>query len=472
MRVLVVEDNEDHAELLTEELNRRIVGIDVVVARSRDSAIAALDGFFDFVICDLRIPTVDNGLDTAVEHGVDVERFITESRKGTPCMFFSAYGAEILLERHVIPFADQQDPFASGHPMPMLQTRDKRDLSECVDIVRVLSEEVEALEAVQISLSEGSTLSPPQERLVRLTARSAGARFLIVEDLGGLSSARTVKLAGTPVPGAPAVIRAVVKMDTLGNIDREESGFQSMARIVDPSVMATEMQAIKVGAAGYGAVAYSLATDHSSFFSLCAQNETKALAALEVLRQRLDSRLEGAQPVTTSVSDIRRLVLSDEEASDLWPPDIGVAREVVESARVQSRNCLLHGDLHGANVLVDSTGHPLLIDFGSVREGPASFDPLLLEMSFLFHPYGRRLLPRDVGLINIDWTDGDAYCASSPSPRVAASCRAWATDTGGSTEEILAVGYSWALRQLRYEYGDHDLALAILRQTAVRLTTS
>jgi hypothetical protein len=170
-----------------------------------------------------------------------------------------------------------------------------------------------------------------------------------------------------------------------------------------------------------------------------------------------------------TVAEIRRLFVSDEQAQDLFPKDLGLDFAAVEAKRVRINRCVLHNDLHGSNVLIADDGHPLLIDFSSVGEGPASVDPILLEMSLVFHPYGRRVLPSGNELLEVDWTDNDGYCAILPAPDLGAFCREWAYETAGSEGEVLAVAYGWALRQLMYPESNHPLARRIIQSCASRL---
>ena len=45
---------------------------------------------------------------------------------------------------------------------------------------------------------------------------------------------------------------------------------------------------------------------------------------------------------------------------------------------------LIHGDLHGGNLLVDLKGTPWVIDYGEVRQGPFVFDLARLAAGMLF----------------------------------------------------------------------------------------
>jgi Ser/Thr protein kinase RdoA (MazF antagonist) len=81
-----------------------------------------------------------------------------------------------------------------------------------------------------------------------------------------------------------------------------------------------------------------------------------------------------------SIRDVRQRILSDdaldrilEEFSLPW------VREF-EQKSIQTKWCCIHGDLHGCNVLVKTDGLSIIIDYGDVEPGPASLDPVTLEL--------------------------------------------------------------------------------------------
>jgi aminoglycoside phosphotransferase (APT) family kinase protein len=81
---------------------------------------------------------------------------------------------------------------------------------------------------------------------------------------------------------------------------------------------------------------------------------------------------------------------------------------------------LLHGDVHGGNVIVDG-GHAWLIDWGSCRVGPAMLD-----------------------LANLISVDSDGFAVYRDS---------WARLTGTPLDpEEVARGYRWAAVQLPIQY--------------------
>ncbi|MEX2100139.1 MAG: hypothetical protein WEB19_01880, partial [Acidimicrobiia bacterium] len=130
------------------------------------------------------------------------------------------------------------------------------------------------------------------------------------------------------------------------------------------------------------------------------------------------------------------------------------------------------GDLHGLNVLVGSGGVPLLIDFGEVRHGPAATDPVVLELSALFHPDAPEVLgdwpTADQARL---WFDLESYTDGCPITAFVRACRRWASAQGvaAGDHEIAAVVYSFAMRQLKYEGTNKALALALIAAAAERL---
>lgn len=73
MRLLIVEDEEDVILDLSGRLGDLRPAIDIAVARSRSSAMEILEtDEFDFIVCDLKLPPNDGGLDTDEAHGLAV----------------------------------------------------------------------------------------------------------------------------------------------------------------------------------------------------------------------------------------------------------------------------------------------------------------------------------------------------------------------------------------------------------------
>lgn len=119
--------------------------------------------------------------------------------------------------------------------------------------------------------------------------------------------------------------------------------------------------------------------------------------------------------------------------------------------------------MHGTNILFDGANQPVLIDFGDVGAGPSCVDPVTLEFSTVFHPDAVFLgLSRKIAPALPQWPDPDAYYAKHPFPTFAKACREWAYDVAGTDLAVLAAGYAYALRQLRYDTVDKAKTLELL----------
>ncbi len=470
MRILLVEDSDDDVELVHDGLVARQQNVELVVARSRDSAVQELDArHFDLLVCDLMIPTVDGGLDTALAHGIAVYEHSQRVAAGLPAIFFSAFGSEEVLEQHVLPQVRQDSPFGRTTE-PMLQFKDKGKVGQCLDIVERFQGELAELSAIQLLIGdEEIQLEEADERLIRICARQYGARSVQLSPLsGGLSGARIFQLDGFDLDGNPR-LHVALKTEGLEVTDREVANFRRLAGLVAPGVLAPQAMVLRAGASGRGGVVYSLAADHQSLFRLIREDLPKAASAVERLAEGFAPVAAGGVGQQLSVGDMRRRVLSNGEMAEIAERLTGIDVVAVERLTVQGRAALVHGDLHGSNVLVSHSGQPLVIDFGSVQDGSASFDPIVLELSLAFHPYGRRIEP-SIGTDTGDhWVDLNRYETACAAPAYVRACRTWARLVAGSEGELLANAYAWSVRQFRYEGANHALALRIARAASIRL---
>jgi Ser/Thr protein kinase RdoA (MazF antagonist) len=84
----------------------------------------------------------------------------------------------------------------------------------------------------------------------------------------------------------------------------------------------------------------------------------------------------------------------------------------IEQLRLQALVVCIHGDLHAGNVLMNVGNRPLLIDIGDVGLGASAIDPIMLELSPLFHPAGEKLRGEWPSAENIaGWPRIDAFAA-------------------------------------------------------------
>ena len=139
-----------------------------------------------------------------------------------------------------------------------------------------------------------------------------------------------------------------------------------------------------------------------------------------------------------------------------WIPDF-------ENREVQTHWGCIHGDLHGCNVLVSSAGATVLIDYGDVGEGPASLDPVTLELSLLFHPDivdAAGAWPSNEQAKS--WGNLDAYLVDCPFPEFIRQCREWTIRIAAGNRDVAASAYSYLVRQLQYDDTDKARAIALL----------
>ena len=164
----------------------------------------------------------------------------------------------------------------------------------------------------------------------------------------------------------------------------------------------------------------------------------------------------------------------------LWDDDFGrvVAKHQLELGQIEDlsvryRQCCIHADLHGGNILVDGQGRPILIDFGEVGEGAAALDPISLDLSIFFHPASVGLGLRTAAeAALIHWGDVDAYIAAHPFPAFAKACRDWAHDVAGGDQAVRAGAYAYLVRQLKFETVDHALTTALITGLADSITSA
>jgi hypothetical protein len=113
--------------------------------------------------------------------------------------------------------------------------------------------------------------------------------------------------------------------------------------------------------------------------------------------------------------------------------------------------------------LVSNDGIPILIDYGDVANGPASVDPITLELSLFFHPDGplkNSIWP--TGETAEMWGELDSYLIGCPCPEFVRSCRNWAAEVAVGDREIAAVAYGYLVRQLKYVNVDIDRVNSLL----------
>lgn len=227
---------------------------------------------------------------------------------------------------------------------------------------------------------------------------------------------------------------------------------------------------IGLGAGRFASIFYGVVgTDVKSLFDVLV-DDPAAGAAVPVQLRADQANWHGARQVEKlRVSTIRRSLIGDVLLQGLGEELAGIDLEPVEAIQIDAARCVQHGDLHCANVLFDDVVRPMVIDYPEIGRSLASLDPVALELSTIFHrdaPH-RAGWPSEAQAEN--WCDIEQFSAGSPYEAYLRACRAWAVEIAGSEQEVWAVGYSYALRQLKYGDTDKVLARAIIRGCIARL---
>jgi CheY-like chemotaxis protein len=464
MRILLVEDKIDFAEVI-EKAIRAIDGCELSWKRSKAGALAALgEEHFDLVILDRRIPTEDEFLDDHQDHGWAVFQAITEQQPGTSVWFLTGtidadFPAEVL-NAH----GRRGDIHSCGREDALYQVFWKDKMTDCLGAVRGFRGEVQQTDGIHlVQVGTPANLRAEEVRLLKLFGRRhQGARVEVRVLQGGLSGARVFRVSVLNAAGA-VTIMSVARIGSFGDIAAEREKYRTeivkLANGAFPPVTAE----FSHGAAGFAGIFYQVVGNEvRSLFDELNANPQAAAAAAN--RLRLDQATwHGARQVEKiRVAAVRRTLIGD-VALQMHKHHLGdIDLAGVENVEIDVARCVQHCDMHCGNVLFDDSGRPMVIDYPDTGGAFASLDPVALELSTIFHKDAPDRLGWPTQAQAGQWMDLDAFCAGTAYEPFIRSCRAWAEDVAASPQEVLAVAYSYALRQLKYDDTDKALVRSII----------
>jgi CheY-like chemotaxis protein len=463
MKILIVEDDISYVKTLSSEIETAISGIEVRIAHSRASAFQELEtSEFDLILCDLKIPTVDGGLDLEIEHGLAVHGKARQTSSGTPIVFISAFGT-VLVTKKLIQQSNQEDVFGLKCGYQMIDFVEK-GIDDCIEKVTFFDNQIRALGGIEVSQGTANlSLTPFQQRILRIFARRLNGAIIHVSELGGgLSAARTLRVKVVDSHGTNRAL-SVAKLNTLDKVDDEKARFQQhVAPMLGPGACTFVSDIVRAGASKFGGIFYQLAEGYdSSLYSVLATNPTNAMIAINRLKTIMTPWRDGIQKQVT-VRAVRSAIVGDEDLQRFAEELIDIDWNAFECNSVMVRECVRHRDLHGLNVLI-KTDIPLLIDYGEVGFACGSFDPLTLGLGILFHPEARRIWGSWPSADEArQWHDLEAYVTRCPVREFIRACREWAVNDAAGNREVYANAYAYAMRQLKYSDTDHNLAKAII----------
>ena len=386
LHVLIVEDNEDFVDELRETIRILPGGSNICVAGSRDQAYEMLDDhFLDLVILDLKIPTVSGGLDADPEHGHAVFTRIRTVAPGTPIFVLTGSPAEdfisALLHNH-----QQIDIWSEGRKTDTILFLKKIDIDKCPKKLTTVAEAIDRLSDGELDRGD-MKLSLAEDRLIRIFARKfQGVRCVVSRLGGGLSGARVIRLRVTDSQGVQ-VHDSVAKLSTHSDVRRENYCYDHHVTRLAPAATPRKLAMLEFGAHKLAGVFFGLVEEgfDESGFDVACNAPQRSKPVIRNLERAMARWTAGVPETRRPGREIRQRLLTNESLNQVrrtfnldWIGDF-------EARKIQARWACSHGDLHGCNILVSQT-RVAMIDYGDIDDGPASLDPVTLELSLLFHP--------------------------------------------------------------------------------------
>ena len=462
LHVLIVEDDEDFVEELREIIENLPGDNNTRIAVSREQAYEMLkDGFLDLVILDLKLPTISGALDADPEHGHAVFNRIRVEAPGTPIFVLTGSPAEDFIGE-LLSNQQQIDIWSEGQKTGTILFLKKFDIDKCPEILMPVVQAIERLSEVELDRG-GIDLSFAEDRLIRIFARKFNGVRCVASGLGGgLSGARVIRLRVTDSQGVQ-VHDAVAKLSTLEDVRQEGDRYDNHVTRLAPVATPRKLATLEFGGHKLAGVFFGLAEGFDkSAFDIASNAPEQSESVIRNVEAAMARWIEEVPETRRSIEQIRQRVLSDESLKEVrnrfgldWIPEF-------ENRDIQARWGCSHGDLHGCNVLVSPEG-VALIDYGDVCDGPASLDPVTLELSLLFHPDAPESAdawPSAEQLMG--WGDLDTFLEGCSFAQFVRECRDWAQRAGAGAREVAASAYSYLVRQLKYGDTDKERALALL----------
>lgn len=462
MHILLVEDDDNGIQAVCELLADLPGKVRPAIARSRDSAISLLQtDFFDLMILDLKIPTSDDTGSPAPEYGFAVFGSARDIAPGMPIYLLTGSSVEQFIS-DLLKKKQEVDIWGAGK-MSTVSVHKKLNLDTFSDALRPFIEGPHLLEEVELERN-GITLSMSEDRLLRIFARRySGTRCAVWELKGGLSLARVLRVQLLNSAGG-VILHAIAKIGKFEDIHKEQYCYEQYIQRLPPGVTPRMITALEFGAKDTAAIFYSLAAEHnSSFFQFALDNPLQSEVAISAIADGLAPWREAATQGLRSIKELREIILWDEpRAAVLRDYPVAWADEFEARSAQMNWGCV-HGDFHGLNVLLTNNGSPAIIDYGDIKDGPLSLDPISLELSILFHPKGSLVdSPWPDSETSLLWGDLEQYLLGCPCPEYIRACRCWTVNVAAGKREIAAVAYVYLLRQMKFSTTNKAKAMSLL----------
>jgi len=472
MQILFVEDNFSYADTLTTVVNDKFPGVSWNVTDNSGSAEELLESnFYDLVILDLCMPSIPSGLEKNVENGQRLFYLIQQLMPGTPIYILTGSDLDSFatgLSRH----GERIRLWGAEQEFPTVLYFRKNKTPELIEELSGVYHEILSVNSISIN-TRGKAISfaKGQERAIKTFVRSMGGVDGVYHPLSGLSGALVgrIEVRDTQLKIIGAF---VAKLGLSSKIQKEHESYARHVRLMPINTFTPLLSGIDKGIKEYGAIFYTLAEGYKeTFFEVVRRDAVAAVSVIEQVRASLERWSNVREVSKVTVGEIRKGKLDDETFEEtIKKYGLEKIRDI-ENIHVNASISCIHGDLHGGNILVNQAGTPVLIDFGDVGFGYTGLDPITLEMSLIFHPDCLLSgISQEIQSSLEHWPIIDEYCKNNPFGNLVKYCRDWAYDISGDDRSVLAAGYAFAIRQLKYNNVNADKTISLIMRIADALT--
>lgn len=460
MNILQIEDQKDWYERIMEPELKEIGIKNIFHAETHTQAVGFLNNeLIDYVILDLSIPYDKVTEPPDIAHGVSLARYIRESYPGTPILVFTGQTTEEAAEE--LENDNHFTIFWDGVERPLVKMRKKRQIDDAILLIKSALDSLSELNQFEVS-HPAIELSPSQKRIIQLFGKNnnaIGAKLIQLD--GGLS---TAKVLGVTLINdrSQEFYYALAKIDRNEQVNVELSNFDKFIKRLPVASFPTFLNQYFAGCGKDKGIFFQLASKYKSdFFNVLTTSDDDALNLSKTIKSFFDSWYKEREVKHVSVRDVRRCLCSDKKFDEISYLLEDIDWEDFENKNIRVNYSIQHSDLHGKNILVSDINQPIIIDYGDVKIGPSTIDPVTMELSAYFHPAtcGQFLPDRKLAQV---WFHEDFFKHSN-FPKTAKYLRTWSNENKFLDREYIAVVYGYSIRQLTYQGVNKEFALSLIR---------
>ena len=277
--ILIVEDDDEYITELQQMIAETGGPAVPTFVTNRDDAVAKLEnGFFDFAILDLKIPTAAGNTDFDPEHGKHVFHHVRKVSPGTKILVLTGspsddFIAPLLAQKH------DSDIWSEGAKVDTVEFLKKIDIDQAPEKIGRVVSAIHALSDIELQ-TNGLNLSTGEDRLIRIFSKHFKALTCSVHPIGaGKSGARPLRLKMFDQTGAP-IREVVAKLGELPKMQDEDARYDEHVVLLDGAATPRKMKLLEFGAGALAGLFYQLASGHdASIFKVMAQEDALAARA-------------------------------------------------------------------------------------------------------------------------------------------------------------------------------------------------